>query len=201
MNKKILLSFIFYLLVLIVLCLAIYQRLQIPFVPFDINDQYFLPTVSFFKGHGLDCGERAPIYPLLLFIITYFTNNFSAIVYVQVFFGIITALLLLFLFLEITSSPKKFPEIIRYFLALLLFSSFILSDDKINLEFSLRPEIFSQFFLVLLCYLFFKILKKGSQIDYYLGVFAFLSLFTTYFQDKFFGITLLNILIILKYIF
>ncbi|HWS49092.1 MAG TPA: hypothetical protein VN174_03530 [Candidatus Methanoperedens sp.] len=192
--KKLPLNLFIYSPFLIVLIIAIYQRLQIPLVPYSIMDGYYTATVKFFQGIGLHCGNRLPPYPLIIFLIVYFTQSLSAIVYFQVISGVFSSLFLTYLFYQVTSISKAQLSWIRYVLTLLIFFTFTLSAPKIELEYFLRPEIVSQFFLILQIYFFYKIITS-KKLNYYFGIFNFLTFFTPYFQDKFFGISILNIII------
>lgn len=185
---------------LIVLIVAIYQRLQIPLVPYSIMDGYYTATVKFFQGIGLHCGNRLPPYPLIIFLIVYFTQSLSAIVYFQVISGVFSSLFLTYLFYQVTSISKAQLSWIRYVLTLLIFFTFTLSAPKIELEYFLRPETLSQFFLILQIYLFYKVITCKT-LNYNFGIFNFLTFFTPYFQDKFFGISILNIIVALLIIY
>ncbi len=201
MNLKRLFKYLFIVIIFILLLIAIYQRFLLPFVPYDIVDCYYCPTINFFKGTGFHQTYRLPLYPLIFFVTTYITQSFTAITYLQVFLGLATSLFLVYLFEKITFISKKSTTLYRYILGIIIFATFIFSTYKIDFERCIRPEIFSHFFQLLLVFLLFNIFKTFPKINYRLGIFVFVSCFVSYYQDKFLGITILNLILVLLLIF
>ena len=198
MNKRLWLLYLFNSIVFIFFFIGIHQRTLVPPVPYDIPDCYYCPMVSYLNGLGFNRSYRTPVYPLIFFITSYSTDSFSTLVYLQVLIGIVTSLLLLFFFNKIIFSKNFYLSIINSFLSLLLLYSFLFSNSKIDFEFSIRPEIFSHLFMILTILLIERTIIKKYNIDKTIPLLIFISLFVAYYQDKFIGITILNLIIVFK---
>lgn len=180
---------------------ALKTRVLMPPVPFAVVDHYQDITVNIYEHTPPIPSHRASYYPLILLLSTYISGSFSAIIIVQILFSVLSIILFVFIILKTNTliSPKVnvLPKKFYYLISLIPVFLFLLSNRRIEYEFSIRPESISQFLEIAILFFVFKIIKNKKHFDKYLLALVILSIFSVFFQIKFIFLSIFNILIVL----
>jgi hypothetical protein len=202
-NNKYLYKTIYRSLLLFIIIFAIFQRFTINVVPYDGYDTgSYIVFLKHFNGEKItDSATRG--YPYLLFVLSILKifNDFSYISIVQHILGIISGLIMLYIWNDIFN--KKFLFDNRYkilfdFIGLVLIALYLFNQSVIVYEHSIRPEGVYQFFLILYVLAFYKIitnLGSNKNVFLYMNIFFFLNYFIFVMQPRW-GIALIfNIIV------
>lgn len=195
MLKKIL----FGLALLFLVFLGIKARIGIEAVPYDLSDKYFSATINFLEKNNINFEYRQPYYQIFALVLILFFKDFSALIYGQLFLGLVTCLIILFFYLKAIDLIKinTFLKDIYYFSGLGLFYLMYGSGMKIYYEFVFRPESTNLLLEALLMYFLLNIFKnKNNRTNIF--CFFLINIFMLFVNCKFIFVSIFNLLVFSK---
>lgn len=115
---------------------------------------------------------------------------------VQSLFSILSAVIFVVIILNVNSLISQKGRVLSnkflYLLSIIPFFILLLSNRRIEYDFSLRPESLSQFLEIAILFFMFKIIKNNK----YLLAIVIISIFSIFFQIKFIFLGIFNIFIV-----
>ncbi len=183
---------------------ALIQRLVLNPLPYTGGDGwgYIGPAVTWFDtGKFIHIEGRSFPYPLFLLGILSIFSDFTYISIIQHLIGILTGVILLFVWKEMTSRLSIYKEYKIYFefSGLILMGLYLFFPSPIVLEHHLRPEAIYPLFLVLHAFFIFKFLvsiQEKSKKTWLYGLLFFINNYFLYvFQPRWGLAVFANILI------
>ena len=187
-----------------ILLFALLQRMvlnQLPYLTGDAWGYLGSAILKFDTGNFFHIAGRSFPYPLFILVVLKVFNDFSYICIIQHIIGIISGIILFFIWCEIYRLFSVKKRIFPFYklVGLLLMGLYLFSESSIVLEHYLLRESIYPFFLLLQVYFFIKFvvyIRDKSKLVYITGILFFINNYFLFIFQPRWGFTLFfNILI------